>query len=127
MLTTFDWFSGMTEGGPGMDLIALSGALVAAATILRLVIWPFVRALWAAVKAAPKIPIILEEMREILQSDVIGKLEDLKVTFAVHEEKATLRDLNIADHEERLNLHTKTLETHEIRLARLEGGSDDQS
>jgi hypothetical protein len=121
------WFSGMTEGGPGMDLVALAAAVVAALTILRLVIWPFMRALWAAIKAAPQIPIILAEMREILQSDVIEKLEDMRITFAIHEEKAQIRDVNIADHDARLNLHTSTLEQHEIRLARLEGVSDDQS
>jgi hypothetical protein len=124
MLVT-DWFASMTEGPWWVDISAIAVALTAAATISRMVIWPFLRAVWAAVKAAPRIPIILEEMREILQSDVLEKLEQLQVTFAVHEELAHQRDTSIGQHEERLNLHTKTLEQHEIRLARLEGGNDE--
>ena len=109
-----------------MDLVTWAAAAVAAATLMRLVIWPFLRASWLAIKAAPQIPIILDDVREILRGDVLGKLDDMRTTFTLHEEQAQRRDVNIASHEERLNLHTRTLEQHEVRLSRLEAGSDDE-
>lgn len=108
----------MTGGPWWMDLAAIATGLTAVGIIWRMVIMPFMRALWLAVKAAPQIPLILDEMKEILQSDVIGKLEEVKDNFAKHEAEATRRN-------ERLDLHTNQLENHEIRITRLERDGHD--
>lgn len=112
------WFYTMTSGPWWMDLAAFATALTAAGVVWRMVIWPFLRAVWMAIRAAPQIPIILDEMKVILQSDVLEKLEEMKATFTTHEVEAAKRD-------NRLDYHTNQLENHEIRITRLERDGHD--
>ena len=103
----------MTEGQWYVDLITLAGVVTAAGVLWRMVVWPGMRAMWAAVVAAPKIADGVSEVVHLIESDVLGKLEDIKVESARHQEQADARD-------SRLNLHTLTLEDHELRLKKVE-------
>ena len=129
-MLVIDWFPAMTEGSWYVDLAALAGAATAAGIIWRLVIWTGLRALWAAIVAAPKIADGVGEVVHLIESDVLGKLEEIKVESAVHKAQADARD-------SRLDLHTITLEDHELRLGKVErqlhehahaegGATDDQ-
>lgn len=95
------------------DLGVWAGVLISAGAVWRLGVWPLLRAIWAAIIAAPKIAEGTRELVELIESDVLGKLEEVRETFKEHEGKATVRD-------QRLNQHTLQLENHEIRISQLE-------
>ena len=113
MLAPTDWFPTLTEGGWYVDLAALAGAVTAAGIIWRMVVWPGMRAMWAAIIAAPKIADGVGEVVHLIESDVLGKLEEIKAESAVHKAEASARD-------DRLNHHTVQLEDHELRLKKVE-------
>lgn len=108
-----EWFSHMTEGPWWMDIAAFATAITAIAIIWRMAVWPFFRAVWAAIRAAPRIPIILDDVLEILRSDVVDKLDEIQNHVAKHEAEAEERN-------SRIEHHTQQLEDHEIRIANLE-------
>lgn len=112
-MLALDWWPATTEGQWYVDLITIAGVLTAAGIIWRLGLWPGLKAVWSAILAAPKIADGVGEVVHLIESDVLGKLEDIKVESATHAVQAAARD-------ERLNLHGLTLEDHELRLGKVE-------
>jgi hypothetical protein len=96
-----------------MDLAAWAGIFISCAAIWRLAVWPGLRAIWAAILAAPKIADGTRELVQLIEGDVMGKLEEMNQSFTEHESKATVRD-------QRLDAHTLQLENHELRITQLE-------
>lgn len=103
----------MTDMPWWVNLAAIATALTALGIIWRMLIVPVFKAIWMAIIAAPRIPVILDEVKAIIESDVLGKLEEMRVEFAKHEAES-------AQHIARLDHHTTQLENHEIRIAALE-------
>ena len=112
VLAPIDWLNITQWAWPG-DLLMWAGVVTAAGVIWQQVAWPGMRAMWAAVIAAPKIADGVGEVVHLIESDVLGKLEDIQVESARHQAQADARD-------SRLNLHTLTLEDHELRLKKVE-------
>lgn len=95
-----------------VTLAIIASALASLGIVWRVAIHPTLSAIWAAIKAAPQIPIILDDLREILRSDVLNKLEGIQMA-------ATRL-------EERTGSHEKRLDDHETRITKIEKwkGSD---
>ena len=113
MLAPIDWWPAVAEGQWYVDLLTIAGIVTAAGVIWRMVVWPGMRAMWAAIVAAPKIAEGVGEVVHLIESDVLGKLEDIKAESATHAVQAAARD-------SRLDLHTITLEDHDLRLGKVE-------
>lgn len=105
----------LTSGPWWVDLSALAAVLVAMGTIWRMLFWPILRALWATMQAIPKIPIYLENIQRILESNVLEKLDEAKVGI-IHNTEQLGQQLT------RIDSHTIQLESHELRLGKLEKG-----
>lgn len=113
LLNAVEIFNAMTEGPWWTDLSALAVALTAAGVVWRMAVWPFFRGIWAAVRAAPQIPVILAEIEELLRSNVIDKLEAIDTHMSGHAVEALARD-NL------LSQHTAQLDDHEMRIVQIE-------
>lgn len=103
----------ITAGEWPLDLVAWAGAVTAFGIIWQRVLVPIRRGLWSAIIAAPKIADGVGDVVRLIEGDVLGKLEEIKVESAVHAEQSKARD-------GRINLHTITLEDHELRLGKVE-------
>lgn len=112
MLAPTDWLNITAWEWPG-DVVAWAAVITAVGVIWRGVVWPGLKAFWAAVKAAPKIADGVGEVVELIEGKVLDKLDEMQVEMAVHQEQAKARDT-------RLDLHTLQLEDHEVRLGKLE-------
>lgn len=100
-------FSEMTSGPWYVDLGALAGTVVAASVLWKLAVWPFCRAVWAALIAAPQIATGMKQVIELIESDVAGKLATMAEMFAKQEERVAAQTL--------------AMSAMELRLAKLEG------
>lgn len=70
-----DFYQMLAPSGPWyVTLGVISAALLASKVIWSYAVWPFLRALWAAIVAAPQIASGMHDLMVLLQSDVIGKL-----------------------------------------------------
>ena len=93
---------------PWYLLLGIIATVLTSLTVMwRLLIFPMLTAIWAAIKAAPQIPIILDDLRDILRSDVLGKLEAMQISGAKLEERLDNHDIRIADHEIRISRQEK--------------------
>lgn len=106
-MNPFAGFSNMTNGPWYLDLGALAGTIMAAGVLWRMAVWPFFRAVWAALIAAPQIASGMRQVIELIESDVAGKLALMAETFAKQEERVAAQTVQLAQ--------------MELRLAKLEG------
>lgn len=98
----------------------IAGSLASVGVIWKIAVYPILHAIWLAIKAAPQIPLILDDLKEILQSDIVSKLDSV----VLEQERvrvqldATLPPLekiraDVSQHELRLS-------DHELRINKLE-------
>lgn len=92
----------VSDGAWYVDLGVLAGILTSLAVIWRVVLWPGLKAFWAAIVAAPKIAEGVGRVVELVEGDVLSELNDVKVTLRTHITEADNRDIKISEHEQRL-------------------------
>ncbi|CAB4166900.1 hypothetical protein UFOVP1383_42 [uncultured Caudovirales phage] len=86
----------LTEGPWYVDLGALAGALAAASAIWKLALVPFLRGIWAAIKAAPQLADGVQDLVKLLvEGNILERLEEGSRRFAGI-------DLRLDDHDTRL-------------------------
>lgn len=102
-----------------VELGILAGALISAATIWKLGIVPGARALWgglravaAAILAAPQIVAGIEKLNQLVEGDVIERLDAGAARFNEQEAR-------IGDHDVRLGRHESRLDGHDAAIAAL--------
>lgn len=88
-------FDALTTGPWPFDLIALAGSLTAAGVVWRMLVQPVGRAIWAAILAAPRIAAGIDRLFELVEGDVLSRLEAGSKSFERIEAK-------LIDHEARL-------------------------
>lgn len=70
-----DTLINITAGPWYVDLGAWAGALTAMGVIWRVALWPVFRGIWAAIVAAPRIATGIRELIDILEGDVLERLD----------------------------------------------------
>ena len=90
MTTLWPLFNMLTEGDWWVDLVALAASLTAAGVVWRIMVWPVLRAIWAAILAAPKIAVSVDTLINLVEGDVLSRLEDGSKRF--DRQGATLTD-----------------------------------
>lgn len=68
----------MTEGPWWIDLGALAATVTAAGIILRMIILPGLKTIWRAVVSAPQIAAGVGRLIELLEFDLLSKVEQLE-------------------------------------------------
>lgn len=106
----------MTGGPWYADLGAIAGAVVAIGVILRMVVWPGLRAIWAAIVAAPRIALTVEDLLTLVRSNVLVQLAELNTQFGVHKGEALARDVLISLHGDKITALETRVTTIETRL-----------
>lgn len=71
----------ITEQPFYVQLLAAAGAVGAAGVIWRMALWPFFRACWAAISAAPRIADDLAELKQILRADLLAHVEEMSAAI----------------------------------------------
>lgn len=79
-----------------VDVVTLAGVLVALGTIWRLVVWPFFRAVWAAILAAPKIATGMDTLISLVEGDVLAQLAKGRDRMDMLEHAVTEHDMRIS-------------------------------
>lgn len=74
----------ITPGGWYADLAAWATAVTALGVLGQKVLRPLVRALWAAVVVAPRIAAGLEKLVDLLEGNVLDRLDKGSEMFAEH-------------------------------------------
>lgn len=85
-----------------VDLAIVAGVITSVGVIWRAVLWPGMRAFWAAILSAPKIAEGIGRVVELVEGDVLTELNEVKVTLHTHISEAEDRGTRIAEHEQRL-------------------------
>ena len=69
--------------------LAAAAAITVAGAAWKYLLWPFCAAIWAAIKAAPRIaedvadlPQLIADLRELLDANVVGEIANLKAAVA---------------------------------------------
>ena len=115
-----EWFNQITEGPWWVDISAVASAIVAIGIILRMVIWPGIRAFWKAIVAAPQIAAGVGRLVELLETDIMHRVEVLELkeeAYALHINEI---DAHLSGEKARMNAHDKRADATEVRLSILE-------
>ena len=79
-----NWFSHMTEGPWWVDLAAVAATVTAVGIIIRMVLLPGARTIWRAIIAAPQLAAGVGRLVEILETDLLRRVEKLEADSATH-------------------------------------------
>lgn len=115
-----NWFSQMTEGPWWVDISAIAGVVVAVGIILRMVIWPGLKAIWRAIIAAPQIAQGVGRLVELLETDLLGRVERVEIQIIDFEKHIIIYDAYMSGEKARIDAHDKRADANELRLSILE-------
>lgn len=73
-----NWFHEMTNGPWWVDLTAFAGTLTAVGVIIRILVWPGLKAIWRAIVAAPQLAAGVVRLVDILETDILHRVELLE-------------------------------------------------
>lgn len=93
----------VTDGPWILDLSAAIAALITVAGGWKFLVSPLLRGIWAAVVAAPKIATGMARLIELIETDVIGRLDAGAIQFQEHKERLDALDGCVAAHAVRLD------------------------
>lgn len=110
-LTTEPWF---------VDLGVWAGVFTAIGVILRMVVWPGLHNFWRAVVAAPRIAESVGRLVELLETDVLKRVELAEVVIERHGQHLANIDAKESSHGARLDAHDARLDSYESRVVLLE-------
>ena len=68
----------MTEGPWWIDVTALAGAITALGIIWKMAVWPGMKTIWRAIIAAPQLAAGVGRLVEILETDILHRVETLE-------------------------------------------------
>lgn len=109
----WDWFNDMTTGDWRVDLVALSGLVIAIGVIVRMVVIPTIRTIWRAIVAAPILAMRVGQLVELLETDIQKRIEDIENNNFYTVGK-------LVEHEAAHSGYTARLDAHDVRLNSLE-------
>lgn len=117
MLTNQPWW---------VDLSVLAGIVVSASVILRMVIWPGLRATWKAIVAAPRIAEGVGKLVELLEVDLLKRVEFVELNQVSHTNKIADHDSILSGYGARLTAHDNRLDSIELEINILKIGREEK-
>lgn len=109
----WSWFNEISSGDWRVDLVTLSGLLIALGVVVRMGVLPVVRTVWRALIAAPILATRVGQLVELLETDIQKRIEDIEMN--------SIKTLGrLGEHDAVHSGHTARLDAHDIRLGSLE-------
>lgn len=108
------------EGPWYVQLSVLLGLVITLSTVLRLVIWPILKRFWQAIIAAPKLAENVGRLVELLEIDILHKVEVLEIKTELAEAHIGSLDSKVSAITARLDAHDKRADAYEMRTNLIE-------
>lgn len=112
MITSQPWY---------IDLTALAAGILGLVTIIKLIIWPGLKAIGKAIVAAPRIAEGVGRLVELLETDLLTRVETIETLQKHTLDRIDTSTAAISGHTARLDEHKIRLDTYENRVILLEG------
>lgn len=104
-MNPLDWLDAMTEGPWWLDIGAFAVLITSLGIIAQRLVWPILRAVWAAILAAPLIASGTKELVALVEGNVINKLEHIEEGLEGQQSLVRQTATEIAGLKEQLALH----------------------
>lgn len=124
MILTTDTVEGIhllgIDGPWYVQLGVVFSLIIAASTVLRLIVWPGLKRIWQAIIAAPRLAEGVGRLVELLEFDILDRVEKMEVKQNLQDQHIANLDAIVSGNSARLTAHDQRADAIETRMSILE-------